>query len=287
MSRSTDQRNGMGWIPDLPSVKDYTPETSAIAAIHRKPLASWVSGSLPARVDLRPYMPPVEDQGELGSCTAHAAVALVEYMQRRATGKHIDASRLFVYYAARYLLGWVDEGDTGAYLRSAMGALALFGAPPERYWPYTDNPKEFNRKPDAECFALGQAFQAVKYFRLDRPVGPEKALYSVKDYLARGFPSMFGFTVYDEFLEPKWLANGRPARVLFPGKNSREHGGHAIVACGYDDTHSALLIRNSWGTSWGDGGYAWMDYRYVLEGLADDFWAVTKQEWIETGAFGQ
>ena len=84
-------------------------------------------------------------------------MGLVEYFQRRAKNEYIDASRLFVYKATRNYLGWT--GDTGAYLRSTAGALALFGAPPERFWPYDiDN---FDVEPSAFCYAFGQQFQTI------------------------------------------------------------------------------------------------------------------------------
>ncbi len=74
-------------------------------------------------------------------------------------------------------------------------------------------------------------------------------------------------------------------------------GGHAIVAIGYDDkmkikntpckatTIGALLIRNSWGAGWGDHGYGWLPYDYVLCGLATDWWTLIKSEWIDTQQF--
>jgi len=75
--------------------------------------------------------------------------------------------------------------------------------------------------------------------------------------------------------------------------------GHAIVAVGYDDnmkikntnpggieTTGALLIRNSWGTGWGNAGYGWIPYDYVLKGLAVDWWSLLKNEWVNTGEFG-
>ena len=77
--------------------------------------------SLPDSVDLKEWCSPIEDQGELGSCTAQAGVALVEYFERRAFGKHLDASRLFLYKATRNMLHWT--GDTGAFLRTTMGAI--------------------------------------------------------------------------------------------------------------------------------------------------------------------
>ena len=61
------------------------------------------------------------------------AVGLYEYFERRAKGEYVDGSRLFVYKTSRNLLHWT--GDSGSFIRTAMGALVLFGVPPEEYWP--------------------------------------------------------------------------------------------------------------------------------------------------------
>jgi C1A family cysteine protease len=296
-----EQLRGLGWIPDIPSHLDYTEDHPLIAPLlQRTGLAPRVAGmrgepaeaiaaTLPPQQDLRPWCSPVEDQGQLGSCTANAAATLLEYFERRVHGRYIDASRLFLYKTERNLLGWT--GDTGAFLRTAMQALVLFGAPPERYWPYDGRPAASNPRyelePPAFCYALGASYQALRYFRLDPPgTAPAQLLVNIKSYLAQGFPSMFGFPVYPEYDRP---APG--ALVAFPGPASRSRGGHANVAVGYDDTKrigddvGALLVRNSWGPAWGTGGYAWMSYRYVTRGLATDWWTMIKAEWVDTGAF--
>jgi C1A family cysteine protease len=41
-----------------------------------------------------------------------------------------------------------------------------------------------------------------------------------------------------------------------------------------------------WDTEWGEKGYGWLPYEYVLKGLADEFWSLIKSEWIESGEFG-
>jgi C1A family cysteine protease len=298
------EKLGMGWLPDYPDFRDYSVERDEVssrlkqfgqkdsvkAMLVKVGVEKPAKVTLPLSVDLRGWCSLIEDQDGLGSCTAHAGVGLVEYFERRAFGTHIDASRLFLYKATRNLLRWV--GDTGAYLRTTMGALVLFGVPPEEYWRYIV--ADFDKEPSAFCYAFAQNYQAISYYRLD-PLGiPRNVLLSrVKTYLAAGLPSMFGFTVYSSISQAS--ATGK---IPYPTSGERVLGGHAIDAVGYDDrmrirntnaggveTRGALLIRNSWGTGWGDGGHGWLPYDYVLKGLAVDWWSLLKNEWIATGAF--
>lgn len=288
---------GLGWVPDVPSTQDYTevhPKIQPLLASTRAlaPRAALLGiapsterplHSLPSKIDLRSDFSPVEDQGALGSCTAQAAIALLEYFERKTKGTHVDHSRLFLYKAERNLLGW--SGDTGAYIRTAMQALVLFGSPPEHHWPYDGRPAgentRYDLEPPAFCYAYGARYQAVKYFRLDpNAASTGSVLQNVRSYLAAGFPSMFGFPVHPEFDHPR--AGGL---IPIPGPASPQRGGHAIVAVGYDDSlqigpdKGALLVRNSWGTGWGVGGYGWLSYRYVTDGLAVDWWTLISASW--------
>ncbi len=286
---------GLGWLPDLPDFRDYTIEHESIKPdLHKAGLDVEKAEklSLPHQVDLRPWCSRIENQGALGSCTAHAGVGILEYFERRAFGKYIDASRLFLYKATRNLLHWT--GDTGAFLRTTMGAMVLFGVPPEEYWPYTTTKPDFDKEPPAFCYAFAQNYQAIKYVRLDSPgISSSLLLLRIKFLLAFGWPSMFGFTVYSSIRQAH-----KTGKIPFPCPRERILGGHAIVAVGYDDqmkiknnncnleTTGALLIRNSWGTGWGDKGYGWLPYQYVLKRLARDWWTLFKNEWVDTGNFG-
>jgi len=286
-----EKRHGMGWIPDHPDFRDYTEKTEEVKSV-LGPTGVLKAKKLPVCMDLREHCSPVENQGGLGSCTAHAGVGIIEYCEKKSFGRHIDASRLFLYKVTRNLMK--IKGDTGAYLRTTMGAMVLFGVPPEEYWAYTDDEKEFDKEPPAFCYAFAQNYQAVKYFRHDPPGTPANALLEkVKSYLSSGHPAMFGFTVYNSIEQAD-----RTGRIPFPSSKERIEGGHAVAAIGYDDktkiknkyggveTSGALLIRNSWGRGWGEEGYGWLPYEYVLKGLAEDFWSVLKKEWIDTGQFG-
>lgn len=292
----TEKVHGTGWIPPLPDLRDYSESTPSIAEMAAKLSVKKAIDpkALPDKVDLRKWFSDVEDQGGLGSCTANAAVGVVEYYERRAFGKHIDGSRLFVYKITRNLMG--VTGDTGAWLRNTMGALVMAGLPPERYWPYTDKTPDFDKEPTPFVYAVADNYEALWYFCHDPQSSnpaPADVLASVKKYLAAGVPSMFGFYGF-----PSFNYSNVKGGIPYPCPGERAVWGHAVVAAGYDDTikikntkcnketKGALLIRNSWGKSWGDQGYGWLPYDYVLSRFALDFWSLLKMEWVDTGEFG-
>jgi C1A family cysteine protease len=280
----------MGWRPDYPDFRDYTLTTDKVKLIFGKTgVLKTDKGSLPKSADLRKWCSPVEDQAQLGSCTANAGVGMVEYYERKAFGKHIDASRLFLYKATRDLMH--EKGDSGGTLRSTMGALALFGAPPEEYWPY--DIKKFDEEPPNFCYAFGLNYQSLKYVRLDPADSQYKdILTQIKTNVAADMPAMFGFTVYSSIAQAD-----KDGKIPYPSKGEKIEGGHAIMAVGYDDsmkiknaadgkqTTGAFLIRNSWGTAWGDNGYGWLPYDYLLTGLAQDWWTLIDAKWVDTGEF--
>ncbi len=294
----TNQTVGTGWLPPMPDLRDYTVDHPVIAELTKRlgispQVQKKFELKAPAAtpVDLRPYCSPIEYQGGLGSCSAHAGMGIVEYFENRAHGKYINGSRLFLYKTTRNLMG--VTGDTGAWLRNVMGALVLCGVPPEVYWRYVI--PDFDKEPTAFVYSVADNYEAIRYFCHD-PMGaniaPATVLASVKTYLAAGIPSMFGFTVFSSINQA-----GTTGRIPFPCTNDRILGGHAVIAVGYNDsmiiknstcgtsTQGALLIRNSWGETWGDKGYGWLPYDYIRNEIALDFWSLLNQTWIDTGIF--
>ena len=290
-------KRGLGWLRDTPDFRDITignlprpvpKKSEAFAAFDKvsKTISAAGDASLPKTVDNSEFCSPIEDQGSLGSCTANACMGMVEYMERRGVGNYTDGSRLFLYKTTRKLLGWT--GDTGAFLRTTMKALVNFGIPPEDVWPYEIS--TFDQEPDPFMYAYAANTKAIQYLRLDAAgTTPTAALKDIKTALSCGYVAMFGFSVYSSLTTA--------ADIPFPAPNDSLNGGHAVLAVGYDDDRpcvnglngtngkGALLIRNSWGQGWGQNGYGWLPYDYILAGLANDFWTCYKLAWVDSGQF--
>ena len=279
--------HSFGYLPDLPDSRDYTSSHPKIA-----PLLAKKPVSVPSSVDLRPFCPPVYDQGNMGSCTANAAASLLAYHNKRSFGKDTPPSRLFIYKSTRDLM--MAKGDSGAYIRTTMGSLALFGAPPEKYWEYDGS--MLDSAPPAVCYSYASNYRALSYFRLDeKTVGipsknREDTLVEIKQTLSSSLPVMFGFQVYES------IKSAQDGKIPYPKRGESVLGGHAVLAVGYDDSLTigsgdnekvgAFLIRNSWGEGWGEKGYGWLPYEYALSGRAQDWWCLVKAEWMDLEEFG-
>jgi C1A family cysteine protease len=240
-----------GWVPDLPDYRDFVFKAPRI-------------GPLPQTVDLRRACPPVWDQGALGSCTANAIAAALEFDQMKQQLMDVfDPSRLFIYYNERVMEGTVAE-DAGAMIRDGIKSVSKQGAPHERLWPY--QLKKFRTKPSKPAYADARKHAALLYQRVTQDV------QQLRGCLAAGYPFVFGFSVYTSFESDAVATSGK---VPMPRPNEKMLGGHAVLAVGYNHAKQRFILRNSWGQMWGESGYFTMPYRYLLdENLSDDFWTI-------------
>jgi C1A family cysteine protease len=242
-----------GWRPDTPDHRDYTfsvPEHIA-------------SAPLPVKVDLRPKMPSIDDQLELGACTGNAIASAYEFDLIKQSVTDFAPSRLFIYYNERVMEGTVGQ-DAGAEIRDGIKSIGQQGVCTEKTWAY--NIAKFASKPSKKAYTEALGHKALTYARV------AQTLTDMKGCLASGYPIIMGFSVYDSFESQQAADTGI---VQLPSKSEQMVGGHAIVVVGYDDVSQRWIVRNSWGSGWGMLGYFTVPYAYFTDpNLASDLWTI-------------
>ncbi|MEZ4225158.1 MAG: C1 family peptidase [Polyangiaceae bacterium] len=229
-------------------------------------------GQLPAKVDLRPHLSPVEDQGGLNSCVANAVAGAYEYLTRRHLGQDgYDVSRLFVYYNARAQQG-MEEEDEGSVIADAIESLREMGACSENTWPYAED--IVNERPSDEAYDQARGFLVESSDLVETDLG------AWKHALAEGYPIIFGCELFDSF------DSGRKGKIPMPSPRERqraEHGGHAMLCVGYSDPDRVFIVRNSWGERWGDRGYCYMPFDYLMSSdfNSGDSWILRRLDHFE------
>jgi C1A family cysteine protease len=255
MPAKKTRKRGFGWVPDLPDRRDI------LFGVVRKVVAK-----LPPSVNLVPGCSPIEDQGQLGSCTGNALAGAVEFLEKKDGVPFVDVSRLFIYYNERVIEHSVNS-DAGAMIRDGIKTLAKQGTCSEKSWPYVIS--KFKVKPTPACYKEAAQHQITSYQRIS-------TLDEMRTCLADGYPFVFGFTVYESFESQQVAKTGV---VPMPKSGERVLGGHAVLAVGYDDKKKRFVVRNSWGTGWGLKGYFTMPYAYLADrNLSDDLWTIRRNE---------
>lgn len=244
-----------GWKPDVPDFRDYDYASTRMKI--EKPRV------LPKLIDLRPSFGPCEDQGDLGSCTAHGISGAIEFDRVKQNLPQFEVSRLFIYYNERVAEGTVNS-DEGAYIRTGIKSVVSDGYCHESLWPY--DVSKFKDKPDTSAYNEAVKYKALSYYRIDNT-----KLMHLKSCLAGGFPFVFGISIYNSFYD----ADANKGIVPMPGAHDECLGGHCILCVGYDDSKELFTIRNSWGTQAGDNGYYYLPYNYLVnKDLTDDVWTI-------------
>lgn len=225
--------------------------------------------ALPQKVDLRPFLTSIEEQVG-NSCVANALAGAYEYLAKRELGDSEDVSRLFIYFNARYI-GDNHDKDEGSYMEYAIQGLKEYGACAENLWP---NEYDYvNDEPSSEAYDQGGNFKIVDAEFI------ETDLNLWRETLADGYPIAFALNTFNSFDD----ASKNKGRVPMPRKSDNvreEHGWHAMLCVGYSDIDKVFIVRNSWGVEWGDKGYCYIPYDYVMneEFNGQDSWIIKSVE---------
>lgn len=217
-----------------------------------------LEAEFPASFDLKPDVFEVDNQYSVGSCVSNALTSACEALLKRS-GRGLSLSRLFNYWTARNLIqGKTDQ--TGTNIRSALQAASGFGLPPETAWPYDESKAE--SKPSDPAFLEASSHKVTRYEQLFygiRPSDLQLRLKAIKSALSEGLPVVFAMRLGSRFqsLSGDWRSQGY---VKIGTNGNTSVGYHAMLIIGYDDASETLLVENSWGPNWGDGGFGGIPY---------------------------
>jgi len=200
----------------------------------------------PPSFSLKEFLGPVKDQGDEGSCTAHAGTENFEFLYRKYKGESPIFSPAFLYYQERVIDGDPND-DGGSTGRSSCQAMQKFGVCLESQLPYVSGQYAIPPTPDQVADAL--AYKSGAYHFLS-------TVADIKSCIASGYCCMIGFTVYESF-----ESIGSDGVMPVPGATEQVLGGHEVLIYGYDDSKGVLSVLNSWGEGWGDGGTFYMPYQ--------------------------
>jgi C1A family cysteine protease len=204
---------------------------------------------------------PIGNQFQVASCVANATCDAFEILMG-LEGKTVEQlSRLFVYWNAR-IPTHTTKKDNGSFISLAMLGLVDYGVCRESTWEY-DTDKVFHQ-PSILAYKEADDNRAKNFYKI-RSSG-ERLLTDVSSAVKLNMPVVFGVPVGNEF--ESYSGEG----IL--NEPSVSLGNHALIIVGVDEEEEKFLIRNSWGSTWGDGGHAWFSYRYI-ERAAEDLHVLT------------
>lgn len=192
--------------------------------------------------DGKSWFNPIRHQGSCGSCLAFAATATLEAQYKITQNKSYKLSPQFLFSCG----GGVCK--KGWYPTQAAKFLLNTGVPDESCLPYMSGGGS-----DISCSRAckDSSKRAVKVSSYNQPTDNARSLSAIREALQRG-PLVTTMAAYNDFMNYRGGIYKRASSSLV--------GGHAIVIIGYNDKDRYLIIRNSWGTSWGERGYGRISY---------------------------
>ena len=206
-------------------------------------------GSARESVDLRESFTPIRNQGSLGSCCVFATTSLYEYLLKKKDNADHDLSERYVFYYTNILKG---KPDGGASFKTVLDAIQEHGICHEETWPY-----ELDKMSEEPTEVVRQ--EAMTH-RVTEAMNVRTSHADITSALSEGYPVGISLKLFDSFGDTvKGFVSHPSEEELASG----ETGYHAMVVVGYSEKDSVYIVRNSWGTSFGDDGYCYIPFSYI------------------------
>lgn len=208
----------------------------------------------------------IYDQGKIGSCVSNAVAGCINYYNNT-----VNPSRLYIYFNGRAMNKDI-KNDTGLQVRDGCKSVFNYSVCNENDWIYEGSGYHFQIMPPLKCYITSFKFNNFIYYSIPQD------LALLKTCLLSNNPIIFGFIVYTSFMSIDVEQTGRvpmPTETDYIAGENIEHrvsGGHCSLIVGYNDDEQVFICVNSWGEIWGDKGYFYIPYQYILDPLlAFDF----------------
>jgi C1A family cysteine protease len=194
---------------------------------------------------------------------ANAFAGACEYIYKRRTGKHIDVSRLFIYYNGQMIdQRSLEVTDDGASKQNTVLGMRKFGICEERIWPYTEG--NLNKEPPPHVYAAASKVTVI-------PLKLPRNLVAMKTCLANQVPFLIGIRLLDSATAEAKKNNGYISMPNPASATAAATGTHAVLIVGYNDRTGHFLVRNSWGSDWVIKKFSLINYKICFRVLMDIF----------------
>lgn len=222
-----------------------------------------------------PEYTPVSQQGNASTCVANMLCDACEMLLGLDHGpnKVVQLSRRHLYWVARATHG-TTNWDSGTHIHAGAWQLQEVGVCEEKYFPYSDEEEDLVTSPPLNTYSMASANRVKGHLRLTtrgRSLGSD-----IEQSIRFSHPIGFGTTVTRSF--QRYRGEG-----VFDVPDDALLGRHAMLIVGvrYVNNERQFLLRNSWGTLWGDNGHAWVTERFITRRDSSDFWMLTRMQLID------